>query len=115
LASGSPGGPAPDFSAVDKAVRRGIARGIYPGAVVVIGTHDQILHAGQFGHYTWNPKSPRPRADSTLWDLASLTKVIAAGAALRMVDQGVLDLDAPVSRYVPEFSGGLRDSVTVKM
>jgi len=41
--------------------------------------------------------------------------VIAAGAALRMVDQGALDLDAPVSQYVPEFSGGLRDSVTVKM
>jgi CubicO group peptidase (beta-lactamase class C family) len=110
-----PTGPAPNFSAVDKAVRHGIQRGVYPGAVVVIGTHDRILHSAHFGHYTWNPTSPRPRADSTLWDLASLTKVIAAGAALRMVDQGVLDLDAPVAQYVPEFSGGERDSVTVKM
>jgi CubicO group peptidase (beta-lactamase class C family) len=115
LASGGADGPRPDFSAVDQAVKRGITRGVYPGAVLVIGTHDRILHSGQFGHYTWNPKSPRPLADSTLWDLASLTKVIAAGAALRMVDQGVLDLEAPVSRYVPEFSGGLRDSVSVKM
>lgn len=105
----------PDFSAVDRAVTRGILRGVYPGAVVVIGTHDRILHAQHFGHYTWSRTSPRPRVDSTLWDLASLTKVIAAGAALRMVDQGALDLDAPVSQYVPEFSGGLRDSVTVKM
>lgn len=108
-------GPAPDFSAVDRAVRRGIAKGVYPGAVVVIGTHDRILHSERFGHYTWSSKSPRPRTDSTLWDLASLTKVIAASAALRMVDQGTLDLDAPVAQYVPEFSGGLRDSVTVKM
>ncbi len=114
-AHAGPTGPAPDFSAVDRAVRHGIQRGVFPGAVVVIGTHDRILHSAHFGHYTWNPRSPSPRADSTLWDLASLTKVIAAGAALRMVDQGVLDLDAPVAQYVPEFSGGERDSVTVKM
>ena len=107
--------PAADFSAVDRAVLRGIRRGIYPGAVVVIGTHDRILHSRRFGHYTWSAKSPRPRTDSTLWDLASLTKVITAGAALRMVDQGTLDLSAPVAQYVPEFSGGLRDSVTVRM
>ncbi len=112
---GGPTGPTRDFSAVDKAVRFGIQRGVFPGAVVVIGTHDRILHSARFGHYTWSSSSPRPRADSTLWDLASLTKVIAAGAALRMVDQGVLDLNAPVAQYVPEFSGGLRDSVTVKM
>jgi CubicO group peptidase (beta-lactamase class C family) len=108
-------GPAPDFSAVDRAVRRGIQRGVYPGAVVVIGTHDRILHSERFGHYTWSSRSPQPLTDSTLWDLASLTKVIAAGAALRMVDQGTLDLGAPVVQYVPEFTGGLRDSVTVKM
>lgn len=107
--------PKPTFDAVDRAVLRGIQRGVYPGAVVVIGTHDRILHAQRFGHYTWSRTSPRPRSDSTLWDLASLTKVITMGAALRMVDQGALDLGAPVAQYVPEFSGGLRDSVTVRM
>lgn len=109
------GGDAPDFRAVDAAVRRGIQRGVYPGAVVVIGNHERILHAERYGRVTWSSRSMRPRSDSTLWDLASLTKVITAGAAMRLVDRGALELDAPVSRYVPQFRGGVRDLVTVRM
>lgn len=105
----------PDFRAVDAAVLRGIQRGVYPGAVVVIGQHNRLLHTERYGRMTWDSKSARPRSDSTLWDLASLTKVITAGAAMRLVDRGTLDLDAPVSRYIPDFRGGLRDLVTVRM
>lgn len=106
----------PNFSAVDAAVLRGIRKGIYPGAVVVIGTHNRILHAQRYGRYTWSRRSARPRSDSTLWDLASLTKVIGTtGAAMRLVDAGTLELDAPVERYVPAFSGGGRELVTVRM
>ena len=106
---------APDFKAVDAAVRRGITRGVYPGAVVVIGRSDKLLHAERYGRLTWDSRSARPRSDSTLWDLASLTKVVAAGAAMRLIDQGLLDLDAPVRTYVSEFTGGMRDQVTVRM
>ena len=51
-----------------------------------------------------------------LWDIASITKVVrTAASAMRMVDQGKLDLDAPVRRYLPRFSGGLKNQVTVRM
>jgi CubicO group peptidase (beta-lactamase class C family) len=57
-----------------------------------------------------------PDPDSTLWDIASITKVVAtAASAMRLVDGGKLDLDAPVRRYLPRFSGGLKNRVTVRM
>ncbi len=104
------------FASIDAAVREGIQKGIYPGAVVIIGRRDSLLYARGYGHFTWNPSSPVPRPDSTLWDIASITKVVStAGTALRLVDQGKLDLEAPVRRYLPRFSGGPKNLVTVRM
>ena len=94
----------------------GIREGLYPGAVVVIGRRDSVLYSRGYGHFTWNPASKVPQPDSTLWDIASITKVVAtAGSAMRLVDQGKLDLDARVGRYLPRFSGGLKNQVTVRM
>jgi CubicO group peptidase (beta-lactamase class C family) len=104
------------FAQVDEAAYAGIRQGLYPGAVVVIGRRDSILYARGYGHFTWNPASRVPDPDSTLWDIASITKVVAtASSAMRLVDQGKLDLDAPVGRYLPRFSGGLKKQVTVRM
>ena len=104
------------FAEVDAAVRDGIQRGLYPGAVVIIGRRDSILYTRGYGHYTWNPSSRVPDVDSTLWDVASITKVVATAATtMRLVDQGRLDLDAHVRRYLPRFSGGLKNQVTVRM
>jgi CubicO group peptidase (beta-lactamase class C family) len=108
--------PHRSFAAVEATVRRGIRRGIYPGAVVVIGRHDTVLYARGFGHLTWSARSPAPRPDSTLWDLASLTKVVGTtSAVMRLVDAGRIDLDAPVATYLPRFTGGGREAVTVRM
>jgi CubicO group peptidase (beta-lactamase class C family) len=107
---------AQSFAQVDQAVQAGIRDGLYPGAVVVIGRRDSILYSRGYGHFTWNPASRVPEADSTLWDIASITKVVAtASSAMRLVDQGKLDLDARVGRYLPRFSGGLKNQVTVRM
>ncbi len=107
---------AQQFAEVDAAVREGIRKGLYPGAVVVIGRSDTALYARGYGHLTWSPASVVPDPDSTLWDLASITKVVGTTSVLlRMVDAGVLSLDAPVSRYLPRFSGGEKDHVTVRM
>ena len=104
------------FAGVDAAVQDGIRKGIYPGAVVVIGRRDSLLYARGYGHFTWSASSPVPTPDSTIWDIASITKIVSTtSTAMRMVDQGKLDLDAPVRRYLPRFSGGLKNQVTVRM
>jgi CubicO group peptidase (beta-lactamase class C family) len=102
-------------AALDRAVERGIADGVFPGAVVVIGTGDQILVAKGYGHLTWDLRSAQPDPGQTLWDLASLTKVMATmPSALILAARGALDLDAPVARYLPEFAGEQRDAVRVR-
>lgn len=104
------------FAEVDAAVLAGIRQGTYPGAVVVVGRGDSVLYAKGYGRITWRTKDRRPDPATTLWDLASLSKVVGtASSAAVLVNQGRLDLDAPVSRYLPQFSGGLKDSVTVRM
>ena len=77
---------------IDAIVRLGIRQGIYPGAVVVIGRRDSVLYARGYGHFTWSPASPVPSPDSTLWDIASITKVmgmIPGFSKLQM--QGMVD------------------------
>lgn len=104
------------FAQIDEAVHQGMQRGVYPGAVVVIGRGDSILYARGYGHFTWSRSSPVPSPDSTYWDIASITKVVGTtSAVMRLVDAGRIDLDAPVRRYLPRFSGGFKDQVTVRM
>ena len=105
-----------DFAAIDSIVEDGVRRQVYPGAVVVVGRRDSMLHSRGYGRLTWSESSPTPTPDSTLWDIASMTKVVGtASTALRLVDRGALELDAPVARYVPQFTGGGREAVTVRM
>jgi CubicO group peptidase (beta-lactamase class C family) len=104
------------FAAVARVVQRGIQEGVYPGAVVVVGRRDTILYSAGFGHVTWARAASAPSAGDTRWDLASLTKVVAtASAVLVLVDQGKVVLDAPVAQYLPRFTGGGRERVTVRM
>ncbi len=118
LLAGMVAGPlrAQDFRVADSIVESGIHRGIYPGAVLVVGRKAGVLHQRGFGHFTWRSTSPTPSPDSTLWDLASLTKVVGTtGAIMRLVEQGRIALDVPVSQYLPRFTGGARGRVTVRM
>lgn len=104
------------FDGVERAVSHGVKGRTYPGAVVVVGRLDRVLLSRGFGHFTWSRKSAQPSPDSTLWDVASLTKVVATtGVAARFVDRAMLDIDAPVSRYLPAFSDGQKPLVTVRM
>jgi CubicO group peptidase (beta-lactamase class C family) len=101
-----------DARTFDPLVLDGIHRGAYPGAALVIGRRDTILLAKGYGHLTWSPRSASADPDSTLWDLASLTKVVATTTALMLlVERGRVDLDAPVRRYLPEFAAA---GVTVR-
>jgi CubicO group peptidase (beta-lactamase class C family) len=107
---------AQSFTRVEKVVRRGIREQVFPGAVVVVGRRDTVLFARGFGHLTWGRTSPVPSPARTRYDIASLTKVVAsASVAARFVERGVLDVDRPVSAFLPCFSGAARDAVTLRM
>jgi len=104
-----------NLAPVTAAVQRGITAGVFPGAVVVIGTHDRILLARGYGHFTWNAASAVPDPDSTLFDLASLTKILAATSSIMVLcDQGQVALQQPVVSILPAFDGPGKGAVTVR-
>jgi CubicO group peptidase (beta-lactamase class C family) len=99
----------------DPLVRDGITRGAYPGAVLVVGRHDTLLHVGAYGRLTWSASGAAVSAESTLYDIASVTKVVATTTALMLlVERGRVGLDVPVVRYVPEFGGTATSGITVR-
>ena len=92
---------------------RAVADSAFPGAYVVVGRKDRILAQYGAGHLDWAP-SPRPDAH-TLWDMASLTKVTAlAPSIMQLIEQGKIDPDAPVQRYLPEWQGVHKELVLVR-
>ncbi|MGH7673019.1 MAG: serine hydrolase domain-containing protein, partial [Gemmatimonadales bacterium] len=93
----------------------GIRRGAYPGAALVIGRRDTILFSKGYGRLTWSPRGVPADPDSTLWDLASLTKVVATTTAVMLlVERGRVGLDVPVARYLPEFNGAGTGAITAR-
>lgn len=102
--------------AIDAAVEAGIRQRTYPGAVVIVGRSDTILHSEGYGRYTWSGDTRRPDPAWSLWDVASLSKVIATASAVAvLVDRGIVDLDSSVHQLVPRFTGEVKDHVTVRM
>lgn len=101
---------------IDHVVERGISAGGYPGAAVVIGRRGAAVMEKGFGKLSWAKTSEAVSPDRTIYDLASLTKVIGTTTALMVLyDQGKIGLDDPVQKYVPNFIGGQKDKVTIRM
>lgn len=98
------------------------SRPLFPGAVLGldIGGEQRIGVAGVTRAYADVAGTPLPAAArppvvaDTVYDLASLTKLVTATVVLGLVDRGVVGLDQPVSRYLPGFTADLRREVTVR-
>ncbi|WP_254050866.1 exo-beta-N-acetylmuramidase NamZ domain-containing protein [Zoogloea sp. LCSB751] len=85
-----------------------------PGAVVLVGEGDAVVYRHAFGQRALVP-APEPMTVDTVFDLASLTKVIATTpAVLQLVERGLLTLDAPVARYWPQFAAQGKEAITVR-
>jgi len=113
---------APEELGVDSAVLRGIdgiveeamARGEMPGCVVLLGRRSGIFFRKAYGFRQLEPE-PETMTVDTIFDLASLTKPVAtATSVLILWERGVLDLDAPVAQYLPEFAAEGKEKVTVR-
>jgi CubicO group peptidase (beta-lactamase class C family) len=93
-------------------LQESVARHAFPGAVVAVGRRDTVLFEEGFGALG-DDDTTQPGA-GTIYDVASLTKVVGLTTlTMMLVEQKKLDLDAPVTRYVPAFAAG-GDSVTVR-
>lgn len=84
-------------------MERAIERRVFPGAVVLIAAEGAPLHFAAYGATMYDALEARPVLPNTIYDVASLTKVFTAAAALRLMDLGRIDLHAPASSYLPEF------------
>jgi CubicO group peptidase (beta-lactamase class C family) len=99
---------------IDDVVLRGIGAGGFPGAAVIVARHGGIVWERGYGTLDWRSNAAVD-AERTMYDLASLTKIVATTAAtMVLVDRGKLQLDERVTHYLPAFRGGMKDQVTIR-
>jgi CubicO group peptidase (beta-lactamase class C family) len=101
------------FSATARIIERGIESRAFPAAVIEAGSRDRVLWRQAFGRLTYSSDSPSA-SDGTIFDLASLTKVIATTTlVMRAVDAGTLSLDERVGDRLSSWRGADRVDVTI--
>lgn len=99
---------------IDQAVQSAIQQKEIPGAVVLVARHSQIGYLKVFGNRSVKP-TLEPMTADTIFDMASLTKVMATTpAVMLLVQNGAIRLGDRVRRYLPRFTGGGKDSITVR-
>jgi CubicO group peptidase (beta-lactamase class C family) len=128
--------PATGVRSADSLVAAWVDAGRIPGAVLLVTQNDRVVleraygwaqryafGGGQYG--AWKTETPtghvRPLDDPvpmtrrTVFDLASVTKVMATTfAVMLLVDDGALDVEAPVHTYLPDFRGGGKEAITLR-
>jgi CubicO group peptidase (beta-lactamase class C family) len=104
----------PRFAAASRVLTAAIDARAFPAAVVEVGDAQQPLWREPFGRLTFDEAASRA-ADDTVFDLASLTKVVAtAPLAMQQVERGAIGLDDPVGAHVAGWRGADRAGVTVR-
>ena len=107
---------------VDRIIAAAIRDGATPGAVLAAGRGDRVVRLRGYGTLDWASSAtlatlPAGAAatDSSLYDLASLTKVVATTTGvMQLIDRGDLSLDTPIGEHLPEWSQGWKRDVTVR-
>jgi uncharacterized protein YbbC (DUF1343 family)/CubicO group peptidase (beta-lactamase class C family) len=95
-------------------VKKEIRAGRIPGAVVIIGNRDKKIFRQAFGYRSTRPKR-LPMSVNTVFDLASLTKVIATTTAImQLAEEGKLSFDDRVAEYWPEFRSNGKEKITIR-
>jgi uncharacterized protein YbbC (DUF1343 family)/CubicO group peptidase (beta-lactamase class C family) len=99
---------------VDSVIEQSVADGTIPGAVLVVGHDGAVVYRKAYGSRALEPRR-EPMTLDTVFDLASLTKVIATTTAvMQLVEQGKVRMNDPVAKYLPEFAQNGKDDITVR-
>jgi uncharacterized protein YbbC (DUF1343 family)/CubicO group peptidase (beta-lactamase class C family) len=102
------------LSKIDEAVLESIARKDTPGAVVLVARKGRIVYRKAFGDRAIEP-TREPMTVDTIFDLASLTKIVATATSMMiLVERGKVSLADPVALYIPEFAKFGKERVTIE-
>ncbi len=102
------------FPQVDAILNDAVQTGLIPGAVVAIGYNGQVVYRNAYGWETLIPRR-EPMEMDTIFDAASLTKVIATTpSVMKLFEAGKIRIDDPVTKYLPEFQDGKSD-ITIRL
>lgn len=102
-----------DFTEVDNIIDNAISNRYFPGAQLLIANQNEILYSRSYGYYTYD--QTKAVTENSIFDLASLTKVIATTAAImKLYDEGKVGLDHRVAYYIPEFAANGKEWITVE-
>jgi CubicO group peptidase (beta-lactamase class C family) len=112
-------GRGPVVGAAVRLVAEAVREGVAPAAVLAVGRGGAGAAAGSYEIHTFGHTHPTaaapPVTEETVFDLASLTTVVATTpAVLRLIDAGRLGLDDPVARYLPAYAKGAKAGVTLR-
>ncbi len=112
--TGPPPSPSSRFAAIDQVIEAAIASKQTPGAVVLVGRGDDVLFEKAYGQRVVDP-APEVMTIDTIFDLASLTKVVATTTAVaRLIEQGRIRLNDNVSSFVPGFERHGKNGITIR-
>jgi len=92
----------PETAQIDRVLQGAIERGAVPGVVAAAATRGGTVYQGAFGRRAL-PDGAAMTADTVFW-IASMTKAITSTAAMQLVEQGRLALDAPIGAILPELA-----------
>lgn len=96
---------------IDSIMNRAVVDHAFPGGQVLVVRDGAVAYNKSFGNFEYDPSSPEVR-NNTMYDLASLTKVIATtSGVMKLYDEGKLNLDDLVTTYIPEFANHGKDSI----
>ena len=99
---------------LDPILNEAVQTGLIPGAVLVIGHNGSVVFRSAYGSRSLLP-SREPMTVDTIFDAASLTKVVATmPSIMKLFEQGKIRIDDPVTKYLPEFQGGKSD-ITIRL
>src|SRR5437870_8914786 len=99
---------------MDEVIRQSIDKKELPGAVVLVGHHGRIVWRKAYGARAVEPQREAMTTD-TIFDLASLTKVVATATSIMMlIERGEVRLSDPIVKFIPEMKGEGRDAITIE-
>jgi len=100
---------------LDSVIKAGIADHASPGVTIAVARRGKLLLLRGYGRSDWAPGAPAA-TDSTMYDMASLTKVVATTtAAMILEEEGKLDIERTVASYLPEYDVPDKRAITVRM